>query len=379
MKFEDLENWEKPRMRLFFSADIIGSTAYKQPSSESNGSKDWFKAVLSFYHQAEQKFSAKWTTFSEGVHSRESNSKWFGAAPELWKTIGDEVLFTKTIEHPIQAAIACHVWIKTLKELKENLQEERGLDVKSTAWVAGFPQKNQEIFLKREKQNNFDDEEDYIYRNYLYSQRYYEMDDAKKEFIVDFIGPSIDNGFRLSSLASSRKFVISLELAKILSHEQSSNEKDPERYSLGAFSLNRFDFRYDGRKTLKGVFNGSAYPVFWIDLSPLDPTNSAEDSVLNISKPTAQQIDELTTAFFNNFKHYINKPFFFENNDFHSPIDGYDGFPAEYLESIQELRENIKLIKQKRFSETESENAAIQQNTDELNIATPEIIELPRE
>ena len=183
---------------------------------------------------------------------------------------------------------------------------------------------------------------------------YYENDENRKHYIVDYIGPSIDTGFRLSTLSSSRKFVVSLELAHILSLEQHLNEQRPRRQSTGAFSLTKFEFRYDGRKNLKGVFNGAPYPVFWIDLAPVDETNIAEDSVLNTSKPNAQQISKLTTALIKGYSKYLSQPFFFENENYSSPIEGYECLSQIDIEKLKELKKKFTLTEEKRATEEQA-------------------------
>lgn len=352
-----LSSWEKPHMRLFFSADIVGSTAFKQKPQavKANGELDggfplWFNTVLAFYHQAEQSFSHNWTSFEKSCGGDATVSHWFGSAPELWKTVGDEVLFTKQVEHPAQAIVCCHAWIRTLDDLRQQLKE-RGLDVKSSAWLADFPLRNQEVVLRgtldNETLERADDE--YPYNNQLSLEAYY--DDQTRNVIRDYIGPSIDTGFRLGGLASTRKMVISLELAHVLSVEQAKSDRNTRLYSFGALSLRKFDFRYDGRVSLKGVLGGSPYPVVWIDLDPENEVHRAEDEVLGTAKPSAAQIRSLTSSFIAANAGYLYAPYFFPNG---GQADGFSDISEAHLDELLARHERFTQTKAKRANEADT-------------------------
>jgi hypothetical protein len=78
------------------------------------------------------------------------------------------------------------------------------------------------------------------------------------ESIIDFIGPSIDCGFRLSKWASPRRLVIGLDLLwMFVAAQQKCNEVKDYGW---------ITFRYLGERELKGVFSGKPYPIFWCDL-----------------------------------------------------------------------------------------------------------------
>lgn len=79
---------------------------------------------------------------------------------------------------------------------------------------------------------------------------------AVSDHIVrDYIGPSIDNGFRISSFSTPVWMPISIELAYFISESAYYAE------NLG-FGISRID-----RQRLKGVMGERPYPVFFIDLA----------------------------------------------------------------------------------------------------------------
>lgn len=131
MVLEPLHKSESPHLRLFLSADIVGSTAFKQNASALQAQEQsathshvnrspfpsWFTIVLQFYQQAEQSFAMQWQEISTQNTSGDGDD-FFGDPPELWKTIGDEVLFSKRIDHPWQAVVCMHAWVATIEGLR---------------------------------------------------------------------------------------------------------------------------------------------------------------------------------------------------------------------------------------------------------------------
>jgi len=371
INLDSLSAWEKPHMRLFLSADIIGSTAYKQKKtikapdeSEEDKYPPWFNMVLAFYHQAEQSFSRHWERATRDLSEKDECKAWCGEPPVIWKTIGDEVLFTKRIDHPMQALVCCQVWRATLEDIRRELKE-RGLDVKASAWLADFPLRNQEVVLRR--QVNRDhltvDDDEYPYHNQLQLEKYYqeiETQEFSDSFILDYIGPSIDTGFRLGALSSSRKFVVSLELAHVLSTEQANGSRSTHSesrtplHSVGIFELPKFMFRYDGRVSLKGVLNGDPYPIFWIDLDPENPLHVAEDAVLDIYKPAAAQIRELTRSIIRANLDYVCEPFFFQDEGLGKPLSGYAGLSGDEIKKLWSRHEKFLETKENRDRENDT-------------------------
>lgn len=308
--------WDAYHLRLFFSADVVGSTAFKQkPEGETNGSGGvdpaWFGMVLSFYHQAEKAFAQNWEKYERQFSEDNDESSWFGDAPEVWKTVGDEVLFTKIVTHPMQAVMALHAWCQTLDDLRVQLRSKFGLDVKSCVWLADFPLRNQEVVLGHTKAG---DDDDYTVLNRNGLAAFYSDERASQNMLRDFIGPAIDTGFRLGSFASPRKLIISLELAHLLSIEQAYAESNPGWHSKGPSEIRKFVFRYDGKHALKGVLGGHPYPVFWIDLDTESALNRAEDALIRSGHPTSHAIKAFTTAMLEEYPRYLAKPCFERQN-----------------------------------------------------------------
>lgn len=154
--------------------------------------------------------------------------------PDVWKYLGDEILFHVTLKdytHTIHHILSFQ---KTIKMWSDHMKSN-GLPLrcKGSAWLAGFPVNN--IMIKP----------DFRPESHPYG------------IPLDFIGSSIDCGFRLSRYSTVRKFVVSLDLALMLA---TAMAEPPFR------DLEGMVFRYDGREPLKGVLHQTPYPIFWIDM-----------------------------------------------------------------------------------------------------------------
>ena len=185
--------------------------------------------------------------------------------------------------------MSLHVWSKTLHLLRDYLAKDE-LDVKSTAWLADFPTRNRIVIFEKGNEDDRTDDNFAWYNDQLLQA--YEKNPGG--YTRDFIGPSIDIGFRLGASASPRLFVLSVELAHLLSGEECGND---DVYRSGPYEVPRFNFRYEGRQQLKGVMNGTPYPLICIDTSPSKPIHQAEDKLLGRAGPSCQDIHAFTSAF----------------------------------------------------------------------------------
>lgn len=89
----ELPEFLKPRLRLFMSADIVGSTALKQsPRKGPEVSSEWFGIIQGFYLEIQKEFIKHWSDVDSKL-----GDKFLGDPPELWKVIGDEAVFVKEI------------------------------------------------------------------------------------------------------------------------------------------------------------------------------------------------------------------------------------------------------------------------------------------
>jgi hypothetical protein len=248
-----------PRLRLFFSLDIQGSTSFKyQPASDKI--EAWLPIIHWFYIETQASVQRNWLHTSQRYRHDPPHAD-PGPDPVFWKSAGDELLFVKEITHPLQCLSAMLAFRDVQAQQNEDLRRRSGgrLKLKATAWLAGFPNLNKEIplvgSLAADGDAHGDDTMLRIAREHgvLPHQR-------------DFVGPSIDLGFRLTDLATARRFVVSVELAYLLADMM-------VRHHLA----DRLNFQVEEGRVLKGILNDAEYPLIWIDtLSHRSPRTNLE-------------------------------------------------------------------------------------------------------
>ena len=346
---DEYELFLQPRLRLFLSADIVGSTAHKQnvvllsdDHAKSAGPEfhnlkkfealtpPWLSPITKFYREIDRIFSQKWKEYCD--HTAAS-IKWPpGESPELWKGVGDEIIYTKVITDHRQAFACVHIWSDTVRSYRILLRTEyKSLDIKATAWLAGFPIANSEVIIKNQVGivDPFDTGDDVFY-NFLLLERHYSGSDQDKRGLTrDFVGPSIDTGFRISALSTPRKFNITIDLALLL-----VSVTPPVKFFEPLY------VRYEGRQALKGVLGGRPYPIFWVDLLYDDKVLSAEDKLRGSTGHSEEDIRQFCEKFLTEHEEYMIRPFIYKNADPHFGI-----IPDIYENHLRKLSADWPLAK----------------------------------
>ncbi|WP_265592686.1 hypothetical protein [Verrucomicrobium sp. BvORR034] len=210
------------RMVLFQSVDLEGSTGYKQRLADGQNQK-WRQAITDFLEEFPQCYRSNYASLQR--------KKKLPQCPQavLWKVLGDELVFKAEVTRGAEVSLLTTAFREALGEYNskiDELQRERRdqrspdggaqLRVKGSSWTAGFPVTNAVIHTGT---------------------------------VFDYIGPSMDMGFRLGALATPQRLAISVELA----------------WLLGTFDA-KFPFHFAGRTTIKGVSEGVGYPYLWIEI-----------------------------------------------------------------------------------------------------------------
>jgi hypothetical protein len=306
-------------LRLYLSVDIVGSTAFKQATkdrlvekSSSDGAvlppaEPWFSPIAQFYRGIERTFAKEWKICVE----RSNAVSWpTGEPPELWKSVGDELIYTKLLEDHREALTTINAWMKTVGAYRSRLKEQfKSLDLKSTAWIAGFPVHNAEVIFRSSVEGlRFaeDEDDDEVFSNLALLNEYYQ-DPKNPDLTRDYIGPAIDTGFRLSQLSTPRRLVISVELALLLVH---AVRTQPHEYRYEPLS-----FFFEGRHTLKGVFGGLPYPVFWVDMKPSPKLEATEDALNRRAALGTDAVLAFCQEFVKENSGYGFTPYIVGNND----------------------------------------------------------------
>ncbi len=226
-------NWS---VKLFLSVDIAASTAFKARSGLTS-SLSWIKTFEDLFEEFPRTLYKFYQSLrTDGLRDVER--------PRIWKFIGDEIVFVADINDHLEIYTHIIAFVSATNAFeREFKQKHHKLRLKATAWVAGFPVMNSIIRIS-----------------------------AGENEIVDYLGPQIDLGFRLSKHADHRRIPVSLELALFLSAARKTSPKQ-----------NMVWLGFDGTVTLRGVLQNEPYPLFWVDR--LGGEESQEDKLMRV-KPS---------------------------------------------------------------------------------------------
>lgn len=239
------------RLRIFLSVDTVGSTAFKQGQESLPGAPHWVDAFRLFYSRVDAALSEHWEQLPPDLA---------GDCPEFWKGLGDEVLYWKELKDYRQTLLAIRAWRDTVGSSRETLVAKYPqLDLKASAWVANFPN-NVAIQLPSSRSA---------------------VGHASR---FDYIGPSMDLGFRLGTLSSPTRLVTSVGLTLMIAEaiRDAGIHADDVRLAYGAPTV------------LKGVLGGTPYPAFWVDTRTDRDLANAEDRLLG--RPPADLNDIITVC-----------------------------------------------------------------------------------
>ncbi|MDB6154017.1 MAG: hypothetical protein JWL90_2470 [Chthoniobacteraceae bacterium] len=252
----DFEERTRSRLLLFLSVDLENSTRLKQLSI-SRLRQEWLGTVVSFIEEFPQMLEAESKRIGREIHIAAAG------APRLWKILGDELLFAVEVQrhsdvnqHMQGFRDAIATWNRRIRESSD----KGSLLVKGTAWVAGFPVAN--AILK-----TGDTSEDYI-------------------------GPSMDAGFRIAKLAAPHKLAVSVELGWMILECNSP-----------------LKLHFEGRKEIKGVAETSGYPELWLEVEPSN-FQTLEDDLLGYGEQhKPDKMKKLCAAFIDEFGVPSHLPF----------------------------------------------------------------------
>ncbi|SDE14515.1 hypothetical protein [Limimaricola pyoseonensis] len=264
------------RVRLFLSVDLSGSTAFKNSKDgearETGATPYWVTVFQRFYSDFPGLFAAEF-------QRQRNDSVGADTCPELWKAVGDELVFCGRVASKKSCAVALDAFIKTLHQYRKRLSDQGvDLNLKGAGWLAAFPEPNRTVQL-RARENS---------PELLPASEALELSADKEPFQFDFLGKAIDTGFRVASRAQPDKFALSVQLARLLVNS------GPD-LSFG------HQIRLERPSILKGVNKNEPYPFLYIDTMEYLPTQAAkqlEREVLREGEvPNPARLSEYLTAY----------------------------------------------------------------------------------
>ncbi len=217
------ESFERRSVEVFFSFDIVNSTAYKALNFTG-----WSQVIFALFSKVQQMVAKKIPS------------------AEMWRILGDEVIFIV----PIKEKNDIFVYVNSIFEIlnimviqlkqgtffdelgicdldRDLMKMQNIISMKATAWIAIIG----ENLKKLEQYDN-------LIERFKLQEGY---------GVFEFLGNDIDTGFRIKANTQERRFIISYELAYILSRNTD-------------YLKNIHIITY---KRLKGVWQNRLYPIIW--------------------------------------------------------------------------------------------------------------------
>lgn len=202
-------------LRLFLSVDMAGSTEFKARFT-GQGSGGWLDIFQTFFANFPLMFAGR--IGLEFLDDPDANP-----AIAVWKVMGDEVIFTAEPASAEELTAILVALLRTMKAYEDRHFEALPLRLKATAWLADFAGPNIEIEVP-------------------------ELSSGEGVHL-DYIGPDIDLGFRISKFSRPASMTLSLDVLELV---------------LGAQNAGRCAIYLMGREPLKGVMFGRPYPILWM-------------------------------------------------------------------------------------------------------------------
>ena len=241
------------KSKLFVSCDLVGSTQFKQKQP------GWQKVFLSFYREFPQ-FVARENVAHAAAAGQDPPTF------ELWKAVGDELIFEVHVRAEEEVGLAIRVWLAAMRAYETESLADFGLALKGGAFIATFPGPDSESTIPRDPMiEDSDDPVVILNSTALHGKR------THTKFLYDYFGPSIDTGFRVFGLSSRRYFTLSVEAAWALSaaaYTAAGSQLLQDMHHVNDVVLH-------GTHALKGVWAGREYPVFAVDRDDGDAVNVA--------------------------------------------------------------------------------------------------------
>lgn len=224
------------RLYLFLSFDLVNSTEYKTLTN------DWPAVFSHFYFDVEQKCKDD-------------------LCCKIWKYAGDEVL----LYHRVESQKLFYEFPFKTYNILENLigrlnknprKTKTSLSVKATMWVADV-----KYYSLWKTDSSLADRPEIA--NIFFSKKLYRHNNGATidlETDIDFLGPDIDIGFRLSNYSRRGKLAACSNFAYLLWRKAVNQKKTS--MPISAIGDHMKIVAYE---QLKGIWNDRRYPIIWFD------------------------------------------------------------------------------------------------------------------
>ncbi|WP_235595223.1 hypothetical protein [Leptospira noguchii] len=285
-------------MYIILSVDITGSTKLKNEADTSEKRIAWMNLFSTFATDFTAHFIAKLRLKNcEEAH--------------LLKSLGDELVFYYKLIHSNKVTSVLDSFDDAVYDYYNNNQSH-GIGFKCSSWLVGTPVANLKI--------------------------------TNNNQVIDFVGPSMDIGFRISKYSSHNRFIVSLDLAYLIA----KNDKRKRIF-------------YYGKEILKGVLQNKEYPIFYLESLHVN-AHEENDPMAKYTEKNHVEINDLCeyAERFMTENPLIFFPFIIDNQQIQFGDIPHD-YPGIYKKVITEIYRKDPTLQVDKDSTSENQNAFFNQ------------------
>lgn len=232
---------EPSRLVMFLSADVVGSTAFKASAAGEDGQLAWLEAFETLFRELPLIFIGKVAEY----FMLEDDLPHSG----VWKVMGDEVVFAARPQSLLQAQLIAAAFCDAVYCYDARIASRWPLRIRGCCWGAEIGRRNRVIEIP-------------------------EMLGASEERpYLDYLGPDIDIGFRLSAHSRPGEVILSPNLA--------------EAFAASA-DRRRMNFHFIGSAPMKGVCGGHPFPLVLASVEGVGNPSGAQTSAAEVAQRLAQ-------------------------------------------------------------------------------------------
>lgn len=231
---------EDRRLVMFLSADVVGSTAFKASTVGPDGQALWLQAFETLFRELPLIFIGKLAAYFFDEDDLPQSG--------VWKVMGDEVVFIalpETLGHAQRVAAA---FCDTVASYDERIAARWPLRIRGCCWGAEIGGRNRAIEIP-------------------------EMFGGSDRPYLDFLGPDVDIGFRLSGHSRPGELILSPNLAEAFAGEHDQRE---------------LRFHFIGEAPLKGVCGGQPFPLVLASVEGVGKPTSEATAAAEVAERLAQ-------------------------------------------------------------------------------------------
>lgn len=257
-------------------------------------------------------------------------------------------MFCGRVYSKSEAALCIDAFIEVLHSYRRTLQGKGyDLDLKGAAWAAAFPSPNLTVRLKPDPTDDL-----------LLSSEALEAAADAMPFQHDFLGKAIDTGFRVAGTSRRARFVLSVQLARLLLMISDRGGASRRVY-------------LDRPTLMKGVNEGAPYPCLFLD--------TMEDYKFKEVRELEEEIFGTRKVDHREIIHYLDKYGSAVGTEWLVLPDEPGGQVEELPQSYRGLRDHLKthLEKEERRLALQEESSSEQpQDTEEVSRELDDPIDL---